>query len=108
MRRPPWHVRWAALALVFQVVPWAGFQFIANGVYGSSAWLSPERERPLSLSLLGASAIIGATLGGTATYLLFRRARLRVAIPLIAACCVPALLGSALYAHSLLVFLTLV
>jgi hypothetical protein len=108
MRRPPWHVRWALLALLFQVVPWAGFQCIARGVYGSTPSLSAESERPLTLLLLAASASISAVLGATATYLLFRRARLRVASTLIAVCCVPALLGSALYAQALLVFLTLV
>src|SRR5262245_53999667 len=100
MRRPPWHVRWPALALLFQVVPWVGFQCIARGVYGDSPWLSPESERPLTLSLLAVSATASAALGATATYLLFRRARRRVAVPLVAACCVPALLGAALYAHA--------
>jgi hypothetical protein len=108
MRRPPWHVRWALLALLFQAVPWAGFFWIANGVYGSVPSLSPESGRPLTLALLAISSILGAGLGTTATYLLFRRTRLRVAIPLITVCCVPALLGSVLYAHALLVFLTFV
>lgn len=108
MRRPPWHVRWALLALLFQPLPWLGFFGIAQSVYGDSPWLPAGSERPLTLSLLAVSALGSAALAGVATYLLLRRARLRVAVPLVLFCCVPAFLGAAVYAHALLVFLAVV
>lgn len=108
MLLPSWKVRLAFLALAFQVVPWGGFQIIARGVHGDPPSIALENERPFALGLLAVSAILSAALGMAATYRLLCEARLRVAVPLILICCVPALLGSALYAHALLVFLTIV
>jgi hypothetical protein len=108
MRLPPWHVRWPLLALAFQVVPWVGFQCVARSVHADTPRVTIGTERPLTLALLAVSAVGSWVFGGVAVYLLLRRARPCVAIPLLLLCCVPALLGAALYAHALLVFLTLV
>jgi len=108
MRRPPWHIRWAVLALAFQTVPWIGFQCVARAVHAGTPVVPIEAERPLTLALLAVSAIGSWMFGGLAAHLLLRRARLRVALPMLLLCCVPTLLCAALYAHALLVFLTLV
>jgi hypothetical protein len=107
MSLPPWHVRWSLAALAFQLVPWVGFQCVARAVHTDPA-AALDAERPLTLALLAVSALGSWVFGGLAAYLLLRRARPRVALPLLLTCCVPALLGAALYAHALLVFLTLV
>lgn len=108
MSLPPRHIRWPLAALAFQLVPWVGFQCVARAVHADPPAAALDAERPLTLALLAVSALGSWVFGGLGAYLLFRRARPRVAIPLLLMCCVPALIGAALYAHALLVFLTLV
>jgi len=106
MRRPPWHIRWPLIALGFQLVPWLAFHLLARAVYLEPPSVSIDAERPWTLAILAASAGGSWIFGGVATYLLLRRSRPRVAIPLLLLCCVPSLLGAAFYTHAYLVFTT--
>jgi hypothetical protein len=96
------------VALVFQLVPPLLLVLIARGAYGEWRWLPEGWERPVSLATLGGSALVSWLLGSVSVYGLLTRARARVAVPLVACCCVPALLGGAVYLHGLLVFLAVV
>jgi hypothetical protein len=96
------------MALLFQLVPPLLLVLIARGAYAEPRWLSEEWERTASLVALGLSALLSWLLGSAGVYGLLTRARARVAVPLIALCCLPALLGGAVYLHGLLVFLAVV
>lgn len=108
MRLPAWYVRWPLFAIAFQAVPWVGFNLIARAVHAKSPLLSIDSERPLTLGLLVVSAVGSWLLGLIGTYVVLRHARPRAAAPLVVFCCVPALMGAALYSHALLVFLAVV
>jgi len=107
-RKSSWYLVLPVLALLFQLIPPLLLVMIARGAYGESRWLSEEWERPVSLVTLGLSALISWLLGSVSVYGLLTRARTRVAVPLIVFCCVPALLGGAVYLHGLLMFLAVV
>ncbi|MCW3054645.1 MAG: hypothetical protein JWN14_3815 [Chthonomonadales bacterium] len=94
------------LALLFQAIPPLLFWAIANAAYAAPPRLTQAGERFLSLLTLALSAGISLSLGTFGTYRLLTRARLAVALLLIVFCCLPALLGGAVYLHALLVFLT--
>ena len=100
-----WHMLVPVLALVFQVLPPLLLLLLAWAAYaGRWSWLQPW-ERPASLLVLGFAAVISLLLGSLGTYGLLTRARLRTAVVLIVACCLPALFGGAVYVHGLLIFL---
>ncbi|MCX7015071.1 MAG: hypothetical protein NTW86_21390 [Candidatus Sumerlaeota bacterium] len=69
----------------------------------SETWL-----RPVSFLALGLSAGVSWALGIAGVHLLLTRSRPWVAAPLIVVCCMPALVGGAVYLHGLLVFLAVV
>ncbi|HNR31747.1 MAG TPA: hypothetical protein PKI11_12740 [Candidatus Hydrogenedentes bacterium] len=95
-------------ALLFQALPIVLIRLLASATYGKQRLLPEVWEWPASLFVIAACAAISILLGGGGVYLLLTRARLRTAIPLIALCCVPALIGGAVYLHATLIFLTLV
>lgn len=101
------HLFLAVAALLFQVVPPFLIWSIASLAYGEVRRLSEAVERPVTLLTLGFSAAVSLLLGCAGVYGLLTRARLRVAVPLIVVCCMPALFGAALYLHGLLLFLPL-
>jgi len=94
------------LALLFQAVPPLLLWAIATAAFAEPSRLSPGGERLLSLLTLLLSAGISLLLGSLGAYRLLTRARPVVALLLIVFCCLPALLGGAVYLHALLVFLT--
>jgi len=93
------------LALLFQAIPPLLFWAIATAAFTELPRLSQGGERLLSLLTLALSAGISLLLGSLGVYRLLTRARLPVALLLIVFCCLPALLGGAVYLHTLLVFL---
>lgn len=100
-----WHILVSVLALVFQILPPLLVLLLAWATYaGRWSWLQPW-ERPASLLVLGCSAAVSLLLGSVGTYGLLTRARLRTAVVLIVACCLPALFAGAIYLHGLLIFL---
>ncbi len=103
--RARWHILVSVLALAFQTVPPLLLLLLAWAAYaGGWSWLQPW-ERPASLLVLGFAAAVSLLFGSVGTYGLLTRARLRTAVVLIVACCLPALFGGAVYLHGLLVFL---
>jgi hypothetical protein len=93
------------LALLFQLVPPALLWGVSTAAYAEPQRLSQSWERPVSLLVLGFSGAVSLVLGSMGVYGLLRRARPSIAVLLILLCCVPALLGGAVYLHGLLVFL---
>jgi hypothetical protein len=102
------HLIIPVLALLFQLVPPALLWAVSTAAYAQPRRLSESWERPVSLLVLGFSACVSLLLGGVGVYLLLTRARPTVAMLLILVCCLPALLGGAVYLHGLLVFLACV
>jgi hypothetical protein len=102
------HLVVPALALLFQLVPPLLLWAVSAAAYGEPRLLPEAWERPVSLITLGFSATVSLALGSVGAYGLLVRARPGTAALLIATCCVPALLGGAVYLHGLLVFLALV
>jgi hypothetical protein len=102
------HLLIAVVALLFQAAAIAFMHGVAQMVYANPPYSGESWEWTVSLLGLAACAGISLLLGGSGVYGLLRRSRLAVAIPLIVLCCIPALIGGALYAYALLVFLTLV
>jgi len=94
------------LALLFQTAPPLLLWAIATAAFAEPPRLSQGGEHFLSLLTLMLSAGISLLLGALGAYRLLTRARAVVAVLLIVFCCLPALLGGALYLHALLVFLT--
>jgi hypothetical protein len=99
------HVVIPVLALFFQLVPPALLWAISAAAYAEPRRLSDSWERPASLFVLGLSAAVSLSLGSLGIYELLARSRPRMAVLLISLCCLPALLGGAVYLHGLLVFL---
>jgi hypothetical protein len=104
-RKGRWHLVIPVLALLFQLVPPALLWAISTAAYAEPRRLSESWERPVSLSVLGFSAGVSLLLGSLGVYGLLRRSRLIVAVLLNLVCCIPALVGGAVYLHGLLVFL---
>ncbi len=92
-------------ALLFQLAPPVMLWAISTTAYAQPRRLPDSWERPVSLLVLGFSAGVSLLLGSIGVYRLLTRARPTVAILLILVCCMPALLGGAVYLHGLLVFL---
>jgi hypothetical protein len=93
------------LALLFQLVPPALLWAVSTAAYAQPRRLSESWERPVSLVVLGFSAGVSLLLGSIGVYRFLTRARPTLAMLLILVCCLPALLGGAVYLHGLLVFL---
>jgi hypothetical protein len=100
-----WHWVIPLLALLFQLVPPALLWAVSTAAYAEPRQLPESWERPVSLLILGFSAGVSLLLGSVGVYGLLRRARPRIAVLLMVVCCLPALLGGAVYLHGLLVFL---
>ena len=99
------HLVVPVLALLFQLVPPALLWAVSGATYGEPRRLAESWERPVSLLVLAFSAGVSLLLGSLGVYGLLLRARPSVAVLLIVVCCMPALLGGAVYLHGLLVFL---
>lgn len=95
-------------ALLFQAAPILMIRFLSSVTYGRQRLLPEIAEWPVSLLGLTVCAAVSLILGSLGLYLLLTRFRLRAAVPIILVCCVPALIGGALYLQAVLVFLTLV
>ncbi len=108
MKERRWHLILPALALLSQVVAPLLLWALAAACYREPRALPEAWERPVSLAALALFAAAGLLLGGAGAYAAMTRCRPGAAVPLIALCCVPALLGGAVYLHALLVFLTVV
>jgi hypothetical protein len=81
---------------------------VARTVYAKPTYSGESWELMVSLLGLGLCAGISILLGCLGVYTLLTRSRLAVAVTLIVFCCIPALIGGAVYAYAVLVFLTLV
>jgi hypothetical protein len=104
-RNGRWHLVIPVLALLFQVLPPLLLWAIASAAYAEPRRVPELWERPVSILVLESSAGVSLLLGGIGVYGLLTRARPRIAILLVLICCLPALLGGAVYLHGLLVFL---
>lgn len=104
-RKSRWHLVVPALALGFQLVPPLLLWAISTSAYAEPILLSEALERTLTLLALGLSAGVSLSLGSVGVYGLLIRARPGIAVLLILVCCMPALLGGAVYLHGLLIFL---
>lgn len=104
----PWPFFVAACALLFQPVPIVFIRVAARMAYGP--WPRLPESSVWGISMLGLALCAGTSLllGCAGTYALLTRYRPAVAIALILACCVPALIGGAVYLRAVLVFLTVV
>ena len=107
MRRR-WHVLIAVSGLLFQAAAIAFMHLVARTVYANPPYSGELWEWATSLVGLAACAGISMLLGSLGAYALLTRSRLGVAIPLIVLCCLPAMIGGAIYAYATLVFLTVV
>ncbi len=104
-RQGRWHLVIPMLALLLQLLAPILLWAASTAAYAEPRWLSESWERPVSLVVLGFSACVSLLLGSLGVYGLLTQARLPVALLLILVCCMPALLGGAVYLHGLLVFL---
>ena len=98
----------AALALFFQAVAIGFMHGVARVVYAHPPYSGESWEWTVSMTGLVLCAGISTALGGLGIYALLTRARLATAVALIVPCCIPALIGGAVYAYAVLVFLTVV
>ncbi len=102
---PRRHLAIPGIALLFQLLPPVLIGAVARAAYSEPRLLPEAWERPVSLLVLGFSAGVSFLLGSLGAYGLLTRSRPAVAWGLIATCCLPALLGGAVYLQGLLVFL---
>ena len=107
MRRR-WHVLIAVSGLLFQAVAITFMHLVARTVYANAPYSGESWEWTTSLVGLAACAGISMLLGCLGVYTLLTRSSPGVAITLIVLCCVPALIGAAVYTYATLVFLALV
>jgi len=103
-----WNLLVPLCALLFQPLPILFIRVAAASGFGAHRWLPETWIWNASMAGLAACAAVSLALGGVGVYVLLRRSRLAVAIPLIALCCVPALIGGAVYLRAVLVFFTVV
>ena len=103
-----WHLLIPACALLFQPVPILFMRITANLTFGQSHGLPESWVWGVSQLGLAVCAAACLLLGGIGTYMLLRRSRMAVAIPLIILCCIPALLAGSVYLRAVLVFFTLI
>lgn len=96
------------LALSFQLIPPIILFKISDLAYMEPRHFSELWEQPISLMALVFFAVVSLSLGSIGVYGLLTRARPIVAVLLISLCCLPALLGGAVYLHVLFVFLAVI
>ena len=106
--RKQWHLLIAVFALLFQAATIAFMHVVAQTVYANPPSSSESWAWTASLVGLALCSGISMLLGCLGVYVLLTRSRLAVAMTLIVLCCIPALIGGAVYAYAVLVFLTLV
>jgi len=106
--RKRWHLVISVAALLFQVVAIAFMHVVAQTVYANPPYSGESWAWTASLVGLALCSGISMLLGCLGVYVLLTRSRLAVALTLIGLCCIPALIGGAVYAYAVLVFLTLV
>ena len=106
--RKRWHLLIAVFALLFQVAAIAFMRGVAQTVYANPPYSGESWEWTVSVAGLAVCAGISMLFGCLGVYALLTRSRLAVAMTLIVLCCIPALIGGAVYAYAMLVFLTLV
>ena len=106
--RERWHVLIAVAGLLFQAAAVAFMHLVARTVYAHPPYSGESWQCTATLVGLAASAGISLLLGGWGVYWLLTRSRPGVATALIVSCCIPALIGGAVYTYATLVFLTLV
>src|SRR5262249_44836777 len=92
-----WYLVVPVLALCFQLVPPVLLWAVSTSAYAEPRRLPESWERPVSLLTLGLSASVSLLLGSIGVYGLLIRARPKIAAVLIVVCCMPALLGGAVY-----------
>jgi hypothetical protein len=103
-----WHLIVPACALAFQVVPILFMRVIAWMAYAQPRRLPESWEWTVSMAGLALCAGASILLGSLGAYLLVTRSRRIVAAVMIALCCVPGLVGGAVYFYAVLVFLAVV
>jgi len=106
--RKQWPLLIAVFALLFQAAAIAFMHAVAQTVYANPPYSSESWAWTVSLVGLALCSGISMLLGCLGVYVLLTRSRLAVAMTLIVLCCIPALIGSAVYAYAVLVFLALV
>ena len=106
--RKRWHLVISVFTLLFQVAAIAFMHVVAQTVYANPPYSGESWEWTVSVAELAACAGISMLLGCLGVYALLTRSRLAVAITMIVLCCIPALIGGAIYAYAMFVFLTLV
>ena len=106
--RSRWHLLISVSALLFQAAAIAFMHVVAQTVYADPPYSGESWEWTASLVGLAVCAGISLLLGCLGVYALLIRSPLVVAIPLIVVCCLPAMIGGAIYAYAALVFLTVV
>ena len=102
------HLLFAVSALLFQAAAIGFIHLVAQTAYANPPYSGEWWEWSISLLGLAACSGISMGLGCLGIYALLTRSRLPIALALIASCCLPALIGGAVYAYAVLVFLTLV
>ena len=108
MMKKRWHPLIAVSALLFQAAAIGFMHVVAQTVYAKPPYSGESWEWTISLLGLASCAVISMLLGCLGVYTLLTQSRLAVALTLIGLCCIPALIGGAVYAYAVLVFLTLV
>ena len=106
--RKQWPLLIAVFALLFQAAAIAFMHAVAQTVYANPPYSGESWAWTVSLVGLALCSGISMLLGCLGVYVLLTRSRLAVAMTLIVLCCIPALIGSAVYAYAVLVFLALV
>ena len=106
--KPRWNLLIPVSALLFQAAPIAFIHLVALTVYANPPYSGESWEWTTSLVGLAACAGISMLLGCLGVYALLTRSRPGVAVTLIVLCCIPALIGAAVYTYATLVFLALV
>jgi hypothetical protein len=106
--KPRWLLLIPVSALLFQAAPTAFIHLVARTVYAHPPYSGESWEWTASLVGLAACAGISILLGCLGVFTLLTRSRPGVAITMIVLCCIPALIGGAVYTYATLVFLTLV
>jgi hypothetical protein len=106
--RERWHLLIPACGLLFQASVVASMHLAARAVYAKPPYSGESWEWTATVVGLAACAVVSLLLGCAGVYGLLTRSRPVVAMALIVSCCVPALIGGALCAYALFVFLTLV
>ncbi len=90
-----------------QAAVWLALKALWTAAYGAQPCLSEAAAARLSYLCIAAAGVVGLAFACAAIYLLVMRCRWWIALPLIAALCVPGLLAAAVHLYGLLVLLAL-